>query len=321
MAQISSFPHGFQGGISIRNVPLVVAHPGSVFWVSNNAALATNQRGGSDGNDGTFNSPFATLDYAIGRCVAGRGDIIMVKPGHAESLSAASAITSDVSGVAIVGLGSGDMRATFTWDTANTASWVVSAASCSFYNLLFKANFLSIATAFSLSTAKAAHFSFCEFQDTSNVLNFLCWIKSTGAANTVDGLTFNDNRVYGLGTTSVTSTIVTANDIDRLTMQRNFMKLGLTNDKAIALTVTAGVLTSLLYTDNIGYRLNTTTAGGGTINVGGTTSTGVVARNFQQTATTTTDLLFTTTVGLGAFENRVSGAVGAQGFVIPAADS
>jgi hypothetical protein len=46
-----------------------------------------------------------------------------------------------------------------------------------------------------------------------------------------------------------------------------------------------------------------------------------VARNLIQTLTTTTDLLFTTNVGLGAFDNRVSGVVGASGFLIPAADS
>ena len=73
--------------------------------------------------------------------------------------------------------------------------------------------------------------------------------------------------------------------------------------------------------DNRGYRPNTTTAGGSFINVGGTTSTGVVYRNYIQTLTTATDLLFTTTVGLAAFENYVTGAVGASGFIIPARDT
>jgi hypothetical protein len=54
------------------------------------------------------------------------------------------------------------------------------------------------------------------FRDTSSVLNFLNIVKSTGAANTVDGLTFNDNKVINLGVTSNNTTILTANDIDRL---------------------------------------------------------------------------------------------------------
>jgi hypothetical protein len=137
----------------------------------------------------------------------------------------------------------------------------------------------------------------------------------------VDGLTFNDNQVVNLGVTSNNTTILTANDIDRLTAQRNYLKWAVQNDKAILAIVSAGVLTNALITDNMGYRPNTTTAGGSLITVGGTTSTGIVARNYVQTLTTTTDLLFTTNVGLGAFENRVSGVVGATGFVIPAVDS
>jgi hypothetical protein len=157
--------------------------------------------------------------------------------------------------------------------------------------------------------------------DTSSVLNFLNIVKSTGAANTADGLTFNDNKVINLGVTSNNTTILTANDIDSLTMQRNYLKWAVQNDKAIGIIVTAGVLTNLICTDNMGYRPNTTTAGGSLITVGGTTSTGIVAYNFVQTLTTTTDLLFTTSVGLAAFENRVTGVVGATGFPIPAVDS
>jgi hypothetical protein len=104
-------------------------------------------------------------------------------------------------------------------------------------------------------------------------------------------------------------------------MQRNYLKWAVQNDKAIGIIVTAGVLTNLICTDNMGYRPNTTTAGGSLITVGGTTSTGIVAYNLVQTLTTTTDLLFTTSVGLAAFENRVTGVVGATGFVIPAVDS
>jgi hypothetical protein len=70
-----------------------------------------------------------------------------------------------------------------------------------------------------------------------------------------------------------------------------------------------------------GSSAQTATTNGSLINVGGTTSTGFVYSNFAQTLTTTADKLFTTTVGLAAFENRVTGAVGATGFVIPAVDS
>jgi hypothetical protein len=54
--------------------------------------------------------PFATIDFAIGQCVAMRGDVIYVMPGHVESLSAAGSITCDVEGIKIIGLGKGADR-------------------------------------------------------------------------------------------------------------------------------------------------------------------------------------------------------------------
>lgn len=318
----ASYPSGFAQGVQVRGVPLVQTHPGKAFWVCNSTTgLLAGQKGGSDGNRGTFDAPFATLDYAVGQCTANRGDIIFVKPNHAENISSATALALDVAGIAIIGLGVGNKRPTFTLDTANTATVAVSADNISIQNCVFVANFLSIAACFTLTTAKEFTVQNCYIYDTSSVLNFLNIVKSTGAANTVDGLTFTDNVVINLGVTTNNTTILTANDIDRLHLARNYLKWAVQNDKAIGVIVTAGVLTNLRAIDNIGYRPNTTTAGGSFINVGGTTSTGVVARNYIQTLTTSTDLLFTTTVGLAAFENRVTGVVGATGFVIPAVDS
>ena len=124
-----------------------------------------------------------------------------------------------------------------------------------------------------------------------------------------------------LGTSANNTTLLINNTTDRLTMLRNRLVWAVQNDKAIGIIVSSGVLTNLDAGWNYGYRPNTTTAGGSFINVGGTTSTGFVHHNHIQTLTTTSDLLFTTNVGLAAFENRVTGAVGATGFVIPAVDS
>lgn len=317
----SNFPHGFANGITIRGIPLMQTHPGKVWWVSNSTALLDGQVAGSDGNIGSFDRPLATIVGAIAKCVANRGDVIFVKPGHAETVSSATAFLANVAGVAIIGLGVGTNRPTITFDTATTATIAVSADNICFQNFRFVANLLSIAAPFTLSTAKQFTVEKCDFLDTSSILNFLNIVKSTGAANTVDGLTFNDNIWNGLGTTSVNSTILTANDIDSLTVLRNRIKLARTATAAALVTVTAGVLTNLNCGDNATYTKQTATTGGSLISVGGTTSNGFVYRNFVQTLTTTSDLLFTTTVGLAAFENRVTGVVGATGFVIPAVDS
>ena len=319
---ISAYPKGFPNGVSIRGVPIVQTHPGKAFWLSNNTTgLLPGQRGGSDANRGTFDAPFSTLAGAVAQCVASRGDVIFVKPGHTETISSSTALTMSVAGVAVVGLGIGSMRPKFTIDTANTATINVTAANVSFLNCQIIGNFLSIAAAFTLTTAKWFTLENCYVADTSGVLNFLNVIKSTGAANTVDGLAAINNVWAGLGTTSVNSFILSANDIDSAVWKGNSITLQRTATAAILATITAGVLSNLDCGFNKVYSKATATTGGGLISVGGTTSTGCVYNNYQQTLGTATDILFTTSVGLGAFENRVSGVVGATGFVIPAVDS
>jgi hypothetical protein len=322
---LSNFPNGFAQGVTIRGVPLSVVNPGKVWWLGNALTLQRGDRGASDSNRGSFQSPFSTLSGAMTAISAdggaNRGDILVIKPGHAENISSSTALTLSIAGVAIIGLGAGSKRPKFTIDTANTATINVSADNISFYNCQFAANFLSIAACFTLSTAKWFTLQNCYFFDTSGILDFLNVVKSTGAANTVDGLTINDCIWNSLGTTSVNSFVLTANDIDSATLNRNQITQLTTVDAAILLTVTAGVLTNFMADSNVGYRKNTTTANGSLINVGGTTSTGYVANNRVQTLTTTADKLFTTTVALSAFENRVTGVVGATGFVIPAVDS
>jgi len=145
----TNYPQGFANGLSVRGVPLLQAQPGVVFWLNNsNNPLLSNQHGGSDGNRGTYLDPFATLNHAIASCQPGRGDIIMVGSGHYETVSSATATALQVSGVAIVGLGAGPFRPTFSFDTATTSTIVVGGAGISIQNCLFVGNFLSIASAF-----------------------------------------------------------------------------------------------------------------------------------------------------------------------------
>jgi hypothetical protein len=118
----------FQGGVTVGNIPILNTYGGKVFWVDSGA--------GSDGNKGTFDRPFGTIDYAIGRCTSANGDIIMVKPGHTEAIAAAGGITLDVASVAIVGLGTDTDRPTITYSTSASADIEVDAANCSIINMV-----------------------------------------------------------------------------------------------------------------------------------------------------------------------------------------
>lgn len=156
MSLMSNFPAGFAQGISIRGVPLVQTHPGKVFWVGNaTAGLQAGHKSASNGNDGTYNAPFSTLDYAVSVCAADRGDIIFIKPGHAETISTATALAIDVAGVAVIGLGRGSNRPTFNL-TATTSTITMSANNCVFWNCLVTGGVDAIVAVFTVSGADCA---------------------------------------------------------------------------------------------------------------------------------------------------------------------
>lgn len=175
---MSNYPNGFSAGVMIRGVPLVQSHPGKVFWVSNNTTLDVGERGGSNSNDGTFYSPFATLDYAVGRCRANKGDIIFIKPGHAETLTATS-VAVDVAGIAIVGLGYGSMRPTFNAD-ATASVFAISAANVLVHNLLFTGGIDAVVSMITVAAADVT-LSSLELRDVTGQMTD--GILTTAAAN------------------------------------------------------------------------------------------------------------------------------------------
>ena len=317
---MTNFPQGFTSGLNVRGMPLLQMQPGNIFWVNNSTVLNQNARGGSNNNRGTYQSPFSTLDFAIGMCVAGRGDIIFVGAGHAETYTAASALALDVKGVAVVGLGSGSSRPTFTCSTVNTTPIVVSADDVSIQNCLFVANFLTIAAAITVTTAKNLYVGNCEFRDTSAALNFANMVKSTGAANTADGLTVVDCFYPSIGTTYNTGVLV-ADAIDRMTISRNNVFTISTSDIATLAVSTTGAVTNLVIADNNCTNKATTHTSSLLILGTGTAGTGMIQRNFVGSLDASAGVLFIVTIGWRSQGNSISGALAGQGFPIPALDT
>lgn len=132
VANMSTYSQGFEGGLNVRGENLALTHPGKVFWVGDGDTAGAsgaypNRKGASDGNKGTFLAPFKTADYAVGQCVAERGDIIYLLPGYNEAIESATELVLDVDGIAIVGLGRGTDQASWTYDT-ETASVTMTGA-------------------------------------------------------------------------------------------------------------------------------------------------------------------------------------------------
>lgn len=74
---------------------------GTAFYVSSvtgNAAY--------NGRSAAF--PLATIDAAVGKCTANKGDVIFVLPGHVETITATD-ITVDIAGVSVIGVGTGSL--------------------------------------------------------------------------------------------------------------------------------------------------------------------------------------------------------------------
>src|SRR5688500_5108536 len=65
----------------------------------------------------SWSTPVATLAQALAKCTASAGDVVVVRPGHAETTTA---VALSVAGVRIVGQGTGRNRPAFNATTASS---------------------------------------------------------------------------------------------------------------------------------------------------------------------------------------------------------
>lgn len=213
----------FPNGVSSFGMPMTPAQAanirtGRVYWVSNNSTTPRSDvKVGQDiahPAGGTFNRPFATIDYAIGQCRANAGDTILVKEGHAETMTATSLVV-DVAGITIIGLGSGASKPTLTFNgTADIIT--ISGASTVFQNFRIVAAVGDVVTAFDVT---AVDVKLLDIEATeSSTFNFINIVTCSGAANTADRL--HIARLYWVSDDAGSDGIVTtAGSIDGLLIE------------------------------------------------------------------------------------------------------
>lgn len=315
MPASSSFPQGFRNGLLLRNMPLLQTQPGQVFWVSNSTTLANGEVSGSNGNAGTFTNPFATIAFAMTMCKANHGDIIMVKSGHAETISSAAILTLTVAGVAIIGLGAGSARPTLTFTTAATANIPVTAANISIQNILFKANFADVASVFtatSTNTPTDFNVEGCEFRDGTSALNFISIITGNATANSMDGLRFAGNRISSLGTTTATTAIKLASATDRVTILDNYGNWAALSDTAAMLAAGTSQITNIDMGRNVLQRPNTSSTGGSFVSGSGNAWVGHFYDNYMYQVDASAGIWIATGHGVATgFTNNFSPVTGA----------
>lgn len=136
---------------------------GNVWFVNSAATGAQDANNGVHGH--SWETPLATLDYAITLCTASLGDVILLAPTHAETVASAGDITIDKIGVTIIGLGSGSFRPTFTWSTT-ASTFLITAANVSISNIITQVSVDSVVVMFTVSAARAS-FDRVDFVETS----------------------------------------------------------------------------------------------------------------------------------------------------------
>lgn len=154
--------------------------PGAkVFFVRNaTSGLLEGAIGGSNGNSG--NSPYEPLSTVFGttgaltKCASGRGDVVVVMPGHSETITAVGTVS--VSDVAIVGVKTGNKRPIFT------VNGTVDLFSLTGNNITLQSVECNIVTTDAATAFVNVAGSGCTLRD-------LYCIPSSGTANVVDVIT------------------------------------------------------------------------------------------------------------------------------------
>lgn len=145
---------------------------------------------------------FPTIAAAAAKCVADRGDSILIASNHDETVTTAGGITLSVNGVSLIGLGSGTDRPTITFTTAVAASMNVSGAEVTVKNVQFVCG-IDAQTAMVNVTGTDANFINCEFDTNSGTVGAILGIL-TGA--TSDRVSVVNCRFLGPATNTGTTT-------------------------------------------------------------------------------------------------------------------
>jgi hypothetical protein len=165
------------GGIRLNGWLPIFPTLGNVFFAQSVNANAKND----PGNGTRPETPFASIDYAVGLCTANKGDVIVVGPGHVETVSAAAGLAFDVAGITVLGLGSGTSRPTINIGTLTSATVTISAANVTLRNLIFVTTLDAVVTAIAISASDAKLYDI-ETRDTS-ATQCLDFITTTAAAD------------------------------------------------------------------------------------------------------------------------------------------
>jgi hypothetical protein len=209
---------------------MAARHTGNTWYVNSAAAAG--------GSGDSWGSAFTTLTAALAASVT--DDVILIAPGHAESIPSIAFIAINKS-VTIIGMGIGRRRPTFTWTTAITASISITASNVFISNIVFDGTGFDAITTMFLVTGSDVTFSNCEF-DIANATNQVALGITVGVATTggVNRFKFYGNNVHGTLNAGCTNFIQI---VGVATFQNDFEFIG--NSIIGAFTTTLGCINNI----------------------------------------------------------------------------
>lgn len=279
---------------------------GDTFFVDSTSG--SNSAGGTWGEH--WDTPYATVNYAVSKCTTGAGDVILVAAAHTETINSASTASGNTTGefcidkgdITILGMGRGTKRPTFTFTTANTVGVdiVGTSPNVTLANLLFIANYSDIAT---LVDVAANCFGLtienCEFRDSSNSLESIIVIS---LAALIEDVTIRGCKFFNTNNGGCNSAIKTAGDADRLSIYDNWFR----GDWNISpMDLNAAAIYDVLIRDNI---INQYANDTGVVIHLDSSSTGAIVNNIIHTGLGATPIIADACLVSGNMISRTEGA-------------
>lgn len=264
-----------------QSMPGIVTPYGTLLKPGGRIAAYVRSTGAQDGEDHFAASGMlvSTLNAGLARCRSGFGDIVYCLPGHTESITGADAMSNLVAGTQIVSAGrpGASNNPTFSWTTADTASFLLDVADVSLVGLTMNwAGVADVAAPMTITGAGCAVVG-CHIIAQDDAVSFQAekgLVVGTGAHNClIAGNTFlsdsedDDANVTG-GLVNVSGAVEGCKIIN------NVMSYACAGDTVGIIDVTGAVVNCLI-ADNLIRQLAANAAFGIIVDLG----TGWVVRN------------------------------------------
>lgn len=273
---------------------------GNVWYVSSTKGSNSNS-----GKDPAF--PFATIAQAQSAATASNGDIVIILPGHAETVTAA--ITLSKAGVSYIGLGTGSLKPSITVN-GTVDGITITGANVTVGNFHFPAPETDDATAMinvAAAGARLIGISGIGSQTSKNFTDGIT-VASGGDDLVIEGLKLNNTVVDMVSAISLEAAVARA-EIRNCNIQGQFSTAALMDEATSTLNL---VENNLFKNTKAATAVVTFTTGN---------STGVFRFNHLSGRHTTIASNLVAGTGMDFFENRIVEEAALNGAVLPAADT